>query len=120
MEPIPRLLPEITSNGEAAFPWKLHKVLDESNKHGFDNIVSWQGNNSFKVHDPKMFEKVIMKKYFNQTRYKSFQRQRKYYQIGFVMLNTGCNGAGLKLETNAISVKSTHPCVVVRLLSTAL
>ena len=74
---MPRLLSEITSNGEAAFPWKLHQVLDESERCGFSDIVSWQGNRAFKVHDPKNFEKSIMKKYFNQTRYKSFQRQRK-------------------------------------------
>jgi hypothetical protein len=75
---VPRMLSEITSNGEAAFPWKLHRVLEESEKCGFSDIVSWQGNRSFKVHNPKNFEKLIMKKYFNQTRYKSFQRQRKY------------------------------------------
>jgi hypothetical protein len=81
MGPMPRLLSEITSNGEAAFPWKLHRVLEESEQCGFSNIVSWQGNRAFKVHDPKEFEKSIMQKYFNQTRYKSFQRQRKYHQI---------------------------------------
>ncbi len=78
MGPMPRLLSEITSNGEAAFPWKLHRVLEESERCGFRDIVSWQGSRAFKVHDPKNFEKSIMKKYFNQTRYKSFQRQRKF------------------------------------------
>lgn len=84
---MPRLLSEITSNGEAAFPWKLHRVLEESEPCGFNDIVSWQGNRSFKVHDPKNFEKSIMKKFFNQTRYKSFQRQLNIY--GFERITVG-------------------------------
>jgi len=87
MELMPRLLSEITSNGEAAFPWKLHRVLEESERFGFNTIVSWQGNRTFKVHDPKNFEKSIMKKYFNQTRYKSFQRQLNIY--GFERITVG-------------------------------
>ncbi len=85
----PRLLSEITSNGEVAFPWKLHRVLEESDRLGFEDIVSWQGNRAFKVHDPKSFENTIMKKYFNQTRYKSFQRQRKLHML-FRLRNATC------------------------------
>ena len=73
-----RLLSPTTSSGDTAFPWKLHKVLEEATWHGFTEVISWQGNNAFKVHDPIAFEESIMKRYFNQTQYKSFQRQRKY------------------------------------------
>jgi len=88
---IPRLLSEITSNGEAAFPWKLHRVLEESERCGFTDIVSWQGKRHFKVHDPKNFEQSIMKKFFNQTRYKSFQRQLNIYGFERLTLGTGAD-----------------------------
>jgi hypothetical protein len=62
---------------ETAFALKLHVVLDASARQGFDDVVSWQGNNAFMVHKPKKFEDSIMKEYFNQTQYRSFQKQRE-------------------------------------------
>lgn len=73
-----KLLSRTTSSGETAFPWKLHMVLEESVYEGFDDVISWIGDNAFKVHDPIQFQQFIMQRYFNQTQYKSFQRQRKY------------------------------------------
>ena len=72
------MLSKTTSSGETAFPWKLHMVLEESFYAGFEDVISWIGHNAFKVHDPIQFEETIMRRYFNQTQYKSFQRQRKY------------------------------------------
>ena len=66
-----------TDTAETAFPLKLHIVLDESERHGFDDVISWQGDKAFAVHKPRKFEESIMKEYFNQTQYRSFQRQRK-------------------------------------------
>jgi hypothetical protein len=59
------------------FPWKLHEMLDDAEKEGFDSVVSWlPGNkNTFRVHDSHDFVKTVMSRYFNQTKYKSFQRQ---------------------------------------------
>ena len=73
-----KLLPEVTSNGEMTFPWKLHMMLEESEREGFEAIVSWQDNYAFKVHDQDRFEKLVMKRFFHQTQFKSFLRQRKY------------------------------------------
>jgi hypothetical protein len=71
-----KLLNETTSTGIPAFPWKLHDVLEDAERKGFTNIISWTLNGrAFKVHDQKAFETQIMTKYFNQTQYKSFQRQ---------------------------------------------
>ena len=70
--------PATTESAETAFPFKLHIVLDESEKQGFDDIISWQGNNAFIVHKPKKFEESIMKEFFNQTLYRSFQKQCKF------------------------------------------
>jgi hypothetical protein len=72
----PKLLSETTSTGIPAFPWKLHDVLEDAERKGFTNIVSWtMGGRAFKVHNQKDFENTIMKRYFNHTQYKSFQRQ---------------------------------------------
>jgi hypothetical protein len=71
-----RLLSETTSTGIPSFPWKLHNVLEDAERNGFTNIVSWtMGGRAFKVHNQRDFENTIMKRYFNHKQYKSFQRQ---------------------------------------------
>jgi hypothetical protein len=58
------------------FPWKLHEMLDLVEKSGDDSIVSWlPGGQAFRVHMPELFVGKVMKLCFNQTKYKSFQRQ---------------------------------------------
>ena len=64
------------------FPYKLHELLTEmqSNAH-LSSIISWvsQGN-AFKIHEPELFEEVLLKKYFpRQTKINSFKRQLLYY-----------------------------------------
>ena len=83
-----KMLSKTTSSGEIAFPWKLHMVLEESFYGGFEDVISWIGHNAFKVHDPIQFEETIMQRYFNQTQYKSFQRQRKYNDVCDLMART--------------------------------
>lgn len=68
-------------------------MLEESESHSFGTIVSWQpGGVSFKVNDPEKFETQILKKYFNQTKYKSFLRQLNSYN--FRRVQTGPNKGG--------------------------
>eukprot|EP00980_Cylindrotheca_fusiformis_P029108 scaffold22721_cov137-Cylindrotheca_fusiformis.AAC.3 len=58
------------------FPWKLHEMLDQVEERGDDDIVSWlPDGRSFRVHLVDSFVTDIMKECFNQTKYKSFQRQ---------------------------------------------
>lgn len=58
------------------FPWRLHEMLDLVEEEGLEEIVSFlPDGRSFKVHDPARFEQGLMRRCFNQTRYKSFQRQ---------------------------------------------
>jgi len=58
------------------FPWKLHEMLDVVEQRGETSVVSWlPGGRAFRVHNPALFVDQIMKKCFNQTKYKSFQRQ---------------------------------------------
>ena len=61
------------------FPWKLHEMLELADQEGFESIVSWLPNGrSFKVHNPIVFVEKIMPNFFQQTKYKSFQRQCKF------------------------------------------
>jgi hypothetical protein len=56
------------------FPWKLHEMLENAEKEGFDSVVSWlPGNtNVFQVHDIHAFVYTVVSRYFNQTKYKSY------------------------------------------------
>jgi hypothetical protein len=75
-------------------------MLNDAEVKGFDHVVSWQeGGRSFKVHDKDQFSKILLPRYFQgQTRYKSFQRQRKltsefwvpsYFFVGWLALGNG-------------------------------
>jgi hypothetical protein len=76
-----------------SFPVKLYRMLDDASKSDFDDIVSWQpGGKSFKVLQPDRFAADIMQNYFNQTKYKSFQRQLNIY--GFRRVHHGPNKGG--------------------------
>jgi hypothetical protein len=64
------------------FPLKLHKMLEEVETQGRAWIISWnEDGRSFSVHQPKVFAQSIMQKHFNQTKYKSFQRQLNLYNF---------------------------------------
>jgi hypothetical protein len=57
------------------FPWKLHILLDEAESNGNSGIISWlPTGNAFKVHDKKKFAELVMPKYSQSNKYKSFQR----------------------------------------------
>ena len=60
------------------FPWKLYDMLDSAEKRGEEHIISWiREGTAFKVHNREVFIEEYMKKQFNQTKFKSFQRQCK-------------------------------------------
>jgi len=63
-----------------AFPFKLHSILENARKAEQDTVISWlPSGKAFKIHKPKEFADVIMPQYFNQTKYRSFQRQLYIY-----------------------------------------
>ena len=63
-------------NDGAPFPWKLYHMLEDVERRGMNDIVSWEsGGRCFKVHQKQRFEHEIIPHYFNQTKYKSFLRQ---------------------------------------------
>jgi len=63
-----------------AFPFKLHSILENAEKSNQEEIVSWlPSGKAFKIHKPKDFASNIMPSYFQQTKYRSFQRQLYIY-----------------------------------------
>ena len=77
-------------NPSVSFPAKLLTMLNESPTKGWTSIVSWQMNDTaFRVHKPDAFVRHVMPQYFNQTKYKSFQRQLNLY--GFSRITRGPN-----------------------------
>jgi HSF-type DNA-binding len=82
-----------SSPSASLFPTKLHAMLEDAPRKGFDNVVCWlQGGASFKVLDPARFTKEVMPKYFNQRKYKSFLRQLNLY--GFQRVHHGPHKGG--------------------------
>lgn len=87
------------SNGEATgaeapgacenvFPQKLHFLLNQAEREGFDHIISWVNDGAaFKVHDSKAFLDRIMPNYFDQSKFESFRRQLNLY--GFQRVSRG-------------------------------
>lgn len=69
------------------FPFKLHSMLDHAAEGGYENVVSWSGDNGFLVHDKDAFVGTIIPKYFSQTKYRSFQRLLNMW--GFQRLREG-------------------------------
>lgn len=70
------------ASSKLPFLWKLHAMLDDVEKTGDDNIVSWLDHGkAFRVHKPKLFVQKIIPYYFKQSKYKSFQRQLHLYQF---------------------------------------
>lgn len=71
-----------------SFPLKLHTMLDDSSRQGLQGIVAWEmDGTAFKVHNTDEFVRQVMPQYFNQTKYKSFQRQLNLY--GFTRITKG-------------------------------
>jgi hypothetical protein len=63
-------------------------MLEGMANNGSQNVVSWQPHGkAFRVHQPEVFARAIMPRYFKQTKYKSFQRQLHIY--GFHRINKG-------------------------------
>jgi hypothetical protein len=67
------------------FPIKLREMLESAESEGYQDIVSWLPHGqAFRVHNPNKFMVRIAPTYFNQSKYKSFQRQ---VGISFIFLD---------------------------------
>jgi hypothetical protein len=91
------LVKKLSSEPKSKFPTRLRKMLDDAEENDFSHVVSWNSEGgSFKVHDPMVFADDVMPTYFNQTKYKSFQRQLNLY--GFVRIHQGYHKASYSNE----------------------
>jgi hypothetical protein len=69
------------------FPWKLHELLEETDK-GHSSVVSWlPGGKAFKVHKKDDFCNELMPAFFNSSKYKTFQRSLNLW--GFKCVTRG-------------------------------
>ena len=83
-----RALPRRQRNAKLPFPWKVYEMLENVDKEGLSNIVSWLPHGkSFRVHKEKEFVSDVMPKYFNQSKFTSFTRQ--LYIYGFQKMPDG-------------------------------
>jgi len=79
-----------TGGVQNPFPERLHDMLTQDK---YPDIVSWAPHGRcFVVRKPKEFEKNVLEQYFNQTKYRSFQRQLNLY--GFKRLTGGSDRGG--------------------------
>lgn len=70
------------------FPWKLHRLLEETETNGDSHIISWlPDGKAFKVHQKADFSKRIMPDFFNSSKHKTFQRSLNLW--GFEKITTG-------------------------------
>lgn len=83
------------------FPWKVHTMLTHSKHDGFEHIVSWLADGcSFKVHNQDEFVTDILPLFFNQTKYKSFQRQLNLW--GFKRVIDGIDKGACKYTAESL------------------
>jgi hypothetical protein len=93
-------------DASSKFPFQLYDLLNDAPTKDFDWIVSWlPEGDSFRVYNPTLFETQIMPRYFNQTRYKSFQRQLNLYN--FVRQKSGANKGTFTIPF-AFGLNRTH------------
>jgi len=60
---VSRLLQSDSRGNEVVFPVKLHETLENAEKAGLSNIVSWQPHGRcFLVHDQNAFVEEVLKK----------------------------------------------------------
>jgi hypothetical protein len=72
----------------ARFPMKLRQILRDASSEGNEHIISWLPNGlAFRISQPEMFSKHLMKRYFRQSHYRSFTRQ--LYHYGFERCEEG-------------------------------
>ena len=97
---IPPSQPDQVREGRLTFPLKLHQILwDDSISH----IISWMPHGrAWKVHDQNKFEKEVMPKYFDMTKYSSFSRQVTGW--GFHRINRGPDKGGYYQEVSVNSL----------------
>ncbi|CAJ1934513.1 unnamed protein product [Cylindrotheca closterium] len=75
------------TSGDTTYVIRIHELLEDSEKMGFQDIVSWRVHGrAFRVHNEAEFEEKIMPRYF-KAKMASFQRWLRAW--GFVRMTEG-------------------------------
>lgn len=78
----PRLAAANLCGSHLKFPFKLHHILSEAERLGFDHVIAWTAaGDGFRVYEPKTFARTVMPRFFGMSHYKSFQRQLSLYSF---------------------------------------
>lgn len=71
------------------FPMKLYTILNDAEKEGNEDIISFQENGrAFSIHDKARFIAEIAPRYFSTSQYSSFKRQLNLYGFKYTVLGT--------------------------------
>lgn len=76
-----------------SFPAKLHRLLQETEQAGEDDVISWNVDGTIMcIHQPEVFEEQIIGRYFRHSKLASFKRQLSMY--GFTRVLEGPDAGG--------------------------
>ena len=104
--------PFIQQPNSMPFPMKLHEMLDLAVANNMEHIVSWElEGQAFRVNKPDEFVEWVLPQHFNQTKYKSFQRQLNLY--GFERITRGPY-KGCYLHKKFVRGQSEMSCAITR------
>jgi HSF-type DNA-binding len=79
-----------TCDSNMQFPERLHTMMTYVENKGLESIVSWVDNGrALQVNNSKRLVEEILPLFFNQTKYRSFQRQLNTWS--FERILCGCN-----------------------------
>jgi HSF-type DNA-binding len=71
-----------------SFPLKLYKMLQDAEKEGNEDVISFQPDGRiFSIHDKPRFLSEITPRYFVSTRYASFKRQLNLYGFTYTVVD---------------------------------
>jgi hypothetical protein len=93
----PPAAPAGYQENENAFPFLLHNLLEDAERRGFDNVISWvQGGKAFKIHNREQLAEYVLPNYFarSSSQYRSFHRQLNLYSFSRDKLVSTSRGEG--------------------------
>jgi hypothetical protein len=79
---------------QVSFPLKLQRILDKLEADGETDVVGWLPHGrAFLVYDPSRFVNELMPRFFNQSKFSSFQRQLHMYSFNRITASGRDKGA---------------------------
>merc|ERR1712226_1584372 len=74
---------------EQTFPFILHEILTQIEYYNLEEILSWQPHGrAFRIHNKDEFSNYVLKCWFRQSSFASFQRQLNIYRFRCIRQGT--------------------------------